>query len=255
VIVNESFVERFLDGASAVGRRLRYQTSSTAYGPGAEEGPPEWLEVVGVVRDLAMFGDVSVPDNAGIYHPLGPGERYPMRMAVHVPGGPLDFIPRLREAAGDVAPELRLFRPIPLTGANEANDLAWSSWFRFLALVGGFAVLLTNAGIYAIISFTVARRTREIGVRVALGADRARIVAAVLSRMARRVTIGVGSGGVLGLLLAYGVSEGTLELTAGVGALAACYLVAMIAICMAACVVPTRRALAIQPTEALAAEG
>jgi predicted permease len=255
VIVNESFVERFLDGASAVGRRLRFQTSNTAYGPRAEDGPPEWLEIVGVIADMAMFGDVSVPDNAGIYHALRPGERYPLRMAIHVPGGPADFIPRLREAAADVAPELRLLRPVPLTQANEANHLAWSSWFGFLALVGGFAVLLTNAGIYAIISFTVARRTREIGIRVALGADRAGIVSSVLSRMARRVAIGVGSGGTLGLLLAYGLSEGALRLTVGIWTLAAVYLIAMIAVCMAACVVPTRRALAIQPTEALATDG
>jgi ABC-type antimicrobial peptide transport system permease subunit len=124
-----------------------------------------------------------------------------------------------------------------------------------LGLAGGFAILLTNAGIYAIISFTVARRTREIGVRVALGADRRGIVAAVLSRMLRRVAIGVVTGGVIGLTLAWGLAEGAIEITPSIWTLAGGYLVTMVAICMAACIVPTRRALAIQPTEALAADG
>jgi predicted permease len=256
VIVNESFVERFLGGGNAIARRLRYRTSSTAYGPPDDGAPPEWLEVVGVTRDIAMYGDAtSVTDNAGIYEALRPGARYPVRLAIHVPGAAADFVPRLRAAALHVAPQLRLRRPIPLSQANEANELAWNSWFFVLALVGGFAVLLTNAGIYAIISFTVARRTREIGVRVALGADHKGIVAAVLSRMTRRVGIGVGVGGVLGLAFAYVLSEGTLEVTPGMWASGVLYMIGMIGVCMAACILPTRRALAIQPTEALAADG
>lgn len=255
VVVNESFVERFLGGGSAVGRRIRYRTSTTVDGLPEGGRAPDWMEIVGVIRDVLLYYDPGLPHNAGIYEPLRPLERYPVRLAIRVPDGPAGFIPRLREVARDVSPGLRLVRPGPLDRANAANEHAYASWFRVLVLVGGFAILLTNAGIYAIISFTVSRRTREIGVRVALGADRAGIAWAVLARMARRVAIGVTSGGVLGLVFAYGASEGTLALTPGMWIGAAAYLVAMVGICMAACAVPTRRALRIQPTEALAAEG
>lgn len=235
VIVNESFVDHFLGGASAVGRRIRFRASpQSAWGP--EE--PEWLEIVGVVRDILTYYDPGLSHNAGVYQPLRPGGHYPLRIAVHVPGGPAEFAPRLRAAARDVAPALRLMRPIGLDRANEANEISYRSVGLALVLIGIFAILLTNAGIYAIISFTVVRRTREIGVRVALGADRAGIVATVLTRMARRVAIGVATGGALGLLIAYGASDGVLPLTAGVWMAGTSYLLGMVAVCMAACVVP-----------------
>jgi len=255
VIVNESFVDRYLAGGSAIGHRLRYRAARTAYGPPLDGPEPEWLEIVGVVRDVLLYGDPGIEHNAGIYQPLRAGTRYPLRMAVHVLDGPGAFVPRLRQTALEVAPALRLTRTVPLDLVNEANRLAYASWSRVLIFVGGFALLLTNAGIFAIVSFTVARRTREIGVRVALGADATGIVTAVLARMARRVAIGVALGSALGLTFAYAASEGALELTAAVWLGVALYLASMVAVCMAACIVPTRRALAIQPTEALAAEG
>ena len=117
------------------------------------------------------------------------------------------------------------------------------------------AILLTNAGIYAVISFTVARRTREIGIRVALGADRRRIASAILSHTAARVGAGVLLGAALGALLAFGLAEGAARPTPlqGGGLLVA-YAAAMMGVCLLACVVPLRRALRIEPTAALASE-
>jgi predicted permease len=253
VIVNESFVRQFLGDGSAVGRRIRYPGSQG----GSDQDPPQWLEIVGVAEELAMYPDPLLEHNAGVYHPLRPGFGYPIRLAVHVPAGPDQFVRRVREIARDVAPDMRLWHPIGLDRAAEGLLLASDVSFKLLLFVGGFAILLTNAGIYSIISFSVSRRTREIGVRVALGADRSGIVSAVLSAMARRVALGVALGAALGLPIPmwWAATEGPLDSGMDVGVLVAIYLVAMVAICMAACIVPTRRALAIQPTEALAAEG
>ncbi len=249
-IVNESFVHEHLHGRNAVGQRLRYRGASDGGEPG------EWYTIIGVVRDLAMTIDPTLPHNAGIYYALLPGEGYPLRMAVRVTGDPAAFAGRLHEIGAEAAPTLRLSRVMPLHHAARANLIAYDAWFKVIVVAGLMALLLTNAGIYAIISFTVARRTREIGVRVALGADRRQVIAAILSRTARHVGIGVVIGAMLGGVGALGASEGMLDISVlqGGGLLVA-YMAVMMAVCLLACVVPTRRALRIQPTEALAAEG
>jgi len=130
---------------------------------------------------------------------------------------------------------------------------AYGGWAWFLAAAGSLAILLTNAGIYAIVSYTVSRRTREIGVRVALGADQSRIVWTVLGTMAKRVVIGV----VIGVLLFAPIALETGP-AMGIGrsawALGMAYLALMVGVCMATCLAPTWRALSIEPTEALASE-
>ena len=249
VVVNESFARELLGGRSAVGRRLRY-------GKSADGGPAPWHEVVGVVRDLGMGIDPFLPHNAGVYRPLVPGETYPVRMAVRVSGEPGALTGRLLEVAAGAAPGVEVHRPQPMDHAARGLLVAQDAWFRVIVLAGAMALLLANAGIYAILSFTVSRRTREIGVRVALGADRRRIVSAILSRTARHVGAGVLAGALLGLFLAFALSEGAWRPSAlqGGGLLAA-YVAVMSAVCMLAAIVPTRRALRIEPMEALNADG
>jgi predicted permease len=250
VVVNESFVREVMGGRNAVGQRLRFP------GPAGGEGPGPWHEIVGVVEELAMTVDPTLPHNAGVYRPLSPGEVYPVRMAVRVAGDPAAFTGRLREIAADAAPGLRLHRALPLDQAARGMLIAHDAWFRVIVLAGAMALLLTNAGIYAVISFTVSRRTREIGVRVALGADPRRIVAAILARTARHVGAGVLAGGVLSVVVILGLSEGSWRTSLlGSGGLLAAYMAAMMGVCMLACVVPTRRALRIEPMEALNTDG
>jgi predicted permease len=245
VVVNESFVREFLGGRNAVGQRLRF---------GGDAEP--WREIVGVVRDVAMTIAPTLPDNAGIYQPLVPGDAYPVRMAVRVTGDPWAFTGRLHEIAAEAAPGLRLQRAVPLSQAARALLIAHDAWFRVIVLGGAMALLLTNAGIYAIISFTVSRRTREIGVRVALGADRRRIVTSILSRTARHVGTGVLIGGLLSIVAVLAISEGSWQPTVlRSGGLLAAYMAAMMGVCMLASIVPTRRALRIEPMEALNADG
>ena len=249
-IVNQSFVREHLHGRNAIGQRLRYRQASDSGKAG------EWYTIVGVVRDLAMTIDPTRPHNAGIYHPLQPGQEYPLRMAVRVAGDPAAFTGRLHEIGAEAAPALRLSRVLPLHQAARANLIAYDAWFKVIVVAGLMALLLTNAGIYAIISFTVARRTREIGVRVALGADRRQVIATILSRTARHVGIGVVIGATFGGVGALAASEGALDLSVMQGGgLLVGYMMVMMTVCLLACVVPTRRALRIQPTEALAAEG
>ena len=119
--------------------------------------------------------------------------------------------------------------------------------------VSAVALMLSLAGIYAVMAFTVSRRTREIGIRIALGAERWRIVLAVFRRPLIQVALGILAGTGLVMVLAFAVTGGHLQPRHI--ALVFAYSLVMLAVCLLACIVPTRRALAVQPTEALRAEG
>ena len=123
-----------------------------------------------------------------------------------------------------------------------------------IAIVAGVALMLATAGIYALMSFTLARRTREIGIRTALGAAPFRVVTATFSRAFRQVALGVLIGSVPGgVLLALVTAEtGNTSSLVAWGTLTSAAFVLVVA--LLACVVPARRALHIQPTEALRAE-
>jgi ABC-type antimicrobial peptide transport system permease subunit len=163
------------------------------------------------------------------------------------------MVRRVRELVLATDPGLRIARAVPLDQTAQADLIAYDAWFRAIVLGAAMALLLTNAGIYAVISLTVSRRTREIGIRMALGADTRQLVAAILSKMARHVGIGVLVGSWLAILFAFALSRGSWRppILLG-GGLLLVYGILMMGVCMMACVVPMRRALRIQPTEALA---
>jgi len=255
VIVNQSFVRRVLGDRNPIGRRVRYTVIEERH-PRRLETPSEWYEIVGVVRDLGMSigsGEGDDPKIAGIYHPVPSGGVYPASVAVRLRGDAAAFTPRLRALATAVDPTLRVYDLRPLSDVNEAELQFLSFWFRLLLGVSAVALTLSLAGIYSVMSFTVVRRTREIGIRVALGANPRRVVMAVFRRPLAQVALGIAAGATLigGLLFA---GSGYSLSLAQVGAIAA-YAAFMLAVCLLACVVPTRRALRVQPTEALRAEG
>ncbi len=246
-IVNRSFVDRVLGGRNPIGRRVRYPAAGDADDGAADAEPGPWHEIVGVVPDLGMtMGDAG--EGAGIYHPVPPGAAPPVHLAVRVRGGPEALAPRLRDLAASVDPGLRLHDVLPLDQVQRDLMATYGFWLRVALLASAVVLLLATAGIYSILSFTVARRTREIGIRVALGADRRRIVAAVFSRSLAQVGLGVLAGTLLVVALAGGVRSPRMALLLSSG------VALMVAAGTLACIVPTRRALRIEPTEALRAE-
>jgi ABC-type antimicrobial peptide transport system permease subunit len=132
----------------------------------------------------------------------------------------------------------------------------YNFWLTLLRAVSAIALLLSLAGIYAVTSYTVSRRTREIGVRVALGANPREIVTSVLRRPLLHVCLGIVIGTILtgGLSGAIGIDavreHGAVSTLVSVGVVML-YGVVMLGVCLLACVVPTWRALSIQPTDAL----
>jgi hypothetical protein len=173
----------------------------------------------------------------------------PLHIAVHVRGGDAAaFAPRLRAVAAAVDPTLRVDAVARMDTLSDPGLEFAAFWVRLLAVVSAVAMLLSMAGIYAVMSFTVARRTREIGIRAALGASRWRVVAAVFARPLAQVGLGIVAGGVLTAMMGDSATPAALA-----GALG--YAVLMLGVCLLACIVPTRRALQVQPAEALRTDG
>jgi predicted permease len=255
-IVDQGFVDQALQGRNPIGRRVRIADGGTLpNGPGADSLP--WHEIVGVVKDLGMIGAAETTRGIGLYRPATPGSGFPPQMVVHTQDDPLALAPRIRKLATAVDPTLRLADIQRLDGV--ADDLLWilGMWMRTTLAMTAVALLLSLAGIYAVLSFTVARRTREIGVRVALGANRRSVLTAIFRRPLTQVGLGIAGGATLIALGALGLSRTTQfadwprGLSLGQVALLVAYAAFMLAVCLLACVVPTRRALRVEPIVAM----
>jgi hypothetical protein len=264
-IVDQSFVDQVLQGRNAVGQQVRFRypgppSRRWAMGNPADPTPGDWYEVIGVVRDLGVGGPEQPGRAAGLYLPATPDQFAQIHMMVHVRGGdPMALVPRVRDVAMEVDPSLRLASVQRVNEANADVRYLMSLWMRVTALLSSVALILSLAGIYAVLSFTVARRTREIGVRVALGASRRRVLAATFRRPLLQVTGGIVVGTAIvftaASLIKYTEFPGSeTDLTLQGMAMIIGYGIVMLGVCMLGCVVPTRRALNIEPTIALRTE-
>jgi predicted permease len=257
VIVNTTFVQRVLGGRNPIGQRIRYVSR-------AREADGPWYEIVGVVGHLGMF-ELNPDLDEGLYHPLPPGAlaaearsraepagRRPIRMAIRTDMDVQAFGSRLRSIAAEVDPAA-IVPGVQRLDEVFSFDRYTIGWIRLgaLALV---AILLgmSVSGTYALMSFTVSQRTREIGIRTALGERQGSLVLTIARRALAQLGVGVAFGLiVLGLLLAdlnsqLQRSTGELVLLA-----AAVGVAVMLAVSLIACVAPTRRALRIMPVDAL----
>jgi putative ABC transport system permease protein len=262
VVVNEWFVQHVLDGRNAVGRRIHFERPHTVSGSAsADEQAKVWYEIVGVMSNLGLNPHADLPHRGVVYRPLQTEGATRLFLTVHVAGEPQAFARRLQVLALQVDPTLLgQSSPQRLDSMRDQSIVEYRAFFLVIGSGGAIALLLTLSGIYAVMSFTVARRTREIGVRVALGAGHRQVAVAILSRTATNVGYGVLAGGgliMMFLLLAARTVEPAPAWPPPLAAAALMfsYLGAMMAVSMLACVVPARRALSVEPTEALRAEG
>ena len=250
VIVSASFVDEALGGRSAVGRRIRYVNQD------ATEAPEPWLEIVGVVEDLTAARpqslDLDSPPRARVYHALDETRAGALHMVAHVRGSAGEMMPVLHRMAEAVSPALQIHEPATLDRANSDLARLWRLYADIITAMSAVALFLSLAGIYAVMSFTVARRTREIGVRVALGARPARVITAIFRSPFIQVVAGVALGCLLLGALVWALTQGRATMRDSVLLLA--WGTGMAAVCGLACIGPTLRALRVEPAEALSAE-
>jgi hypothetical protein len=244
VVVNRSFVEMYLQEPEPLGLLFQYQK------PNARQ--VGWHQIVGVVSNFPGFPtDFWREGLPTIYHPADVGEIFPVVLSVRFPGDPPPtFINRFRHIGAEVDPALQLTEAAVLSDRFDQlrsimRSVAWAT-----ALVTMSVLLLSAAGIYALMSFTVAQRTREIGIRTALGAPPRRLMLNVCGRAAWQVVAGVVVGSVV---------AGGAFVAIGVGVVRAMPLLLIVAAVMAlvallATVGPARRGVRIPAMEALRTE-
>lgn len=245
VIVNTAFVERVLGGRNALGRRIRYWTPDRA--PGA------WShEIVGVVGSLGM-NPLNAEADQGLYEAAAPGELHPVRIAIHIGANPSAFAPRLRSIVDQIDAGALIEDAMPLDAVPDAERpvLVLMTWL--LGLLSGIAVLLAAACLHALLSFTVAERTHECGIRTALGARPADIAGAIVRRAFTQLAIGVLIGTALSALLLSEFDElnaSFLRTTHWPLTVTGVALLMMIT-GVVACARPTLRLVRIRPADAL----
>jgi predicted permease len=236
VIVNEEFVRHYLPGLEPLGRQVQSRDKS--------------YTIVGVVRN-SLSNAFGEPPTSAVYYsyrdlPAGNGE-------VHLrtrPGSEATVMPDLRRVIAAIDPELPLFNVRTLSEHIETNLVFRRVPARLFAVLGPLMLVLAAFGIYAVVAYNVSLQTREIGVRMALGASAARIVGALVGETLRVVAVGAMLGWLVILVVVVDVvSGGPLDVPVFAGVPAVLLTVAAIA-----CWVPARRAARVDPLVALRQE-
>jgi putative ABC transport system permease protein len=256
-LINEAFAAKFFKGRDPIGQRVVVAD----YG----DGKAKVQIIVGVVADIKQAG-IDHPAGTEVMLPLWqfaetlqpPRPRHTSRVVIRAQGDPADLVPAVHRIVGEMDPSLPLFE------VRTMNDVMWEAVARprfltfLLTSFAGLALLLAAVGIYGVMAHTVAQRTHEIGVRVALGARPAQVRGMVLRQAGTLVLAGVvvGLGAAIALSIGlstsltgmfYGSQLAQPELLAGVA-------LAVSATALLATWVPARRATRVQPTVALRAE-
>lgn len=245
-IVNERFVREYFPDGEAIGKRVRL-------GGIEPENQNPYLTIVGVIGDVTV-GDPDDPRPPMLLRPFAQARSQFAYIAASTAGDPMSLTPAVREAVASLNPDVPIYWPMTLKQAA-----AQQLWFvrvfgTMFAIFGLVALFLASIGLYAVMSFAVSRRTREMGIRMALGASPGRVIRLVFAGGAWQLGIGM----TIGMALAAGISRlltvilydvqpldpfvfGGVALTLGLtGALA--------------CLIPARRATRVDPSEAMRVE-
>jgi predicted permease len=238
VLVNEAFRREV--GRNPVGARVR------TIQRGSERETGLWHEIVGVASDLNVGGDGGGATTT-IYRAASAAEFDPVVVTVRVAGDASSLAPRVAALArrGDAGLQLLDIATLDEVVAQEQESKTFGSVVFGSILV--VAVVFSAAGLYALMAVAVARRTREIGIRIALGATARHVLGSVFARAGRQLGGGIIAGNSLILLLAWRADSLTADLLVS----SVITSVIMAAVGVLACAAPARRALRVQPTEAL----
>jgi predicted permease len=262
VIVNEAFARAFsrqTGRGSPLGARLRHSESSARSDGSAQDGgagapTDNGFEIVGVVRDLNLDPDDAGEETAFVFHPASAGTVSRLVMSVRMRGNPATLTARLPVIAATVDARVVVKEVHPLDGWIRERDSALILTVGGQVVVTVLVLFLSALGIFSLVSISVSRRTRELGLRTALGATPRRVIAGILSRAVVLMGSGVTAGGAL-LLLSLAFGAGPSGRPAEDVPLFLLYLgltsVIMLAACLLACIAPARRAIRINPIDAL----
>ena len=249
VIVNESFARGMWPGvADPTGRRVRWT------------GDSAWMTVVGVTKDVKHYG-LDVPMRPGIYLPTaiewtrpGPGRVGSLAIVLHTAGDPAALLAPARDVVRRLDPELPLYQTQTMREAIDRSLALRRTFAWMLGAFAGIALALAVGGIYAMLSYVVGRRTHEIGIRMALGAQRAQVLRLVTRQGLALVALGL----LLGLPASFAATRALSSLLLDVSPRDPLTFAAVAAVLALtgglAALVPARRASSVDPMKVMRAE-
>jgi len=238
-VINETMARRFWPHQNAVGRRFG--------SPGHEV---KWITVIGVVGDVREFG-LARPPIPEAYYPESQDTSSELVLVVRAANDPQGQVPAIRKALHGLDNDLPWYgvQTLPEMVSQSSREKRFVA--LLLALFAAVALALASVGIYAVVSYSVSQRTREIGIRMAFGAEVRKVLGMVLSAGLRLVIAGVA----VGLLGAWALSRYLTSILYAVRATdLSTYILAalqMAAVALVACLVPARRATKVDPMAAL----
>lgn len=256
-IVNEAFAQKYFPKTSALGQKLLIGAGMAP--PFREETP---REIVGVVSDTHERGLGAAPEPV-MYESLAQvpsdllvfdAKFFPLRWLIRTNGNPMAFAPEIRHS-GEIATA-----GIPLSHPQTLEDVVGGSisqqqfLMTLLSVFAGLALFLGSIGLYGVLSYGVARRTRELGIRSALGAKQSDLLALVVRQGMTMTAIGI----VVGIIASLGLTQFLRSILYGVTPqdpiVLAAVTTVLIVVALAACLVPARRAASVDPVIALREE-
>jgi len=235
-IVTEATARKLWPGEDPIGKILR-------------EGKDTDLQIIGIARD-AQVSHLGENAKLYVYLPAGPKEQSELHLLIHGGGGFASVVAGVREAASGIDPDVM----VDVTRLED-NMEVWRTPARIVAALAGslgaLGLLLASIGVYGVVSYAVSRRTREIGIRMTLGADGREVMGLLLRQSMRPVLV----GGAIGIACCAGVSWVLSSILFGISAhdpIAFVFVPAfLLAVALLASYVPARRATKVNPIVAL----
>jgi putative ABC transport system permease protein len=244
-VINEAAAKRFFPNRSALGRRISVNR---------DNGVPVWREIAGIVKSTRDY-NLDRPARPAIYVPMEQGFSPPMFVVTRVaPGADAGFADRFRQAVQSIDPEQPVYLVTPMQSLVDNTTAQRRFSVVMLTLFGALALVLAAAGVYGLASYSVAQRTREIGIRVALGAGRAGILKLVLRQGLLVTLAGAAAGIAAALVLTRALSTLLYDVRPKDPVIFIAVPLLLIAVELAACYIPARRALKVDPVSALRCE-
>ncbi|HSM59640.1 MAG TPA: ABC transporter permease [Longimicrobiales bacterium] len=241
-IVNASFAQKHFPGGSPLGRRFRVGSDRDA----------DRLTVVGVVPDLWMqgAGDMESPPD-GFYTPVAQGDARFMSLLARGPGDPMALTAGVREAVMAVHADTPIYFVDTLAGRVAQNTWVYNVFGVLFMVFGGVALFLASVGLYGVMAFSVSRRTSEVGIRMALGAEARQVLALVLRQGLAQTALGLALGLGLALLLSRALRLVLFQVDAADPTVFLTVSLVLVGTGVLASSLPARRATRVDPVVAL----
>jgi putative ABC transport system permease protein len=246
VVVDERFAKMYFPGRSAVGGHIGFS--------GNPEKPEDWPVIVGVVRNVAHNGLENRGDKSFVYWPILPAQPGVITVLIRSQRTTGDLAPLIREKLRSIDPTVPMFDVDTLEHAIDASFDSRKAVMLLLGCYAALALFLSALGIYGVLAYDVSQRTREIGVRGAIGASRRQIVGMVMRQGLWKVMIGLCIGLVCAFSLSHLMASLLFELKPSDPLAYISVSLTLIAVAAMASYLPARNAAKIDPIKALRME-